>query len=565
MLKIRGSFPNYAAGTLYRTGPGRSRIENCTLNGNSKTHHISHWFDGLAHAHKFDIRPSTSLDNSATVVYTSRRQSEAFEEIIRQKGWRSSISFAQKIDPCVGIFAKLASVFEPRGWNNSVVIAANVPGLGDKRQAPPSPPRTPPEDPNYLPSHGHKKKVENIWVFTDNSNLQQLDPSSLEPIGEVDQTSLHPDLKGPLSCAHTQRDPKTGDYFNYNLDLGQSHTYRVFKTGAATGKTSILASFTSPDLPPAYMHSFFLTENHVVLAIQTAHFTWNGLSIVWHKNIVDSIQPVDPNVPWQWVIIDRKFDRGIVGRFTTPAGFFFHSSNAFERQIPNPKQYQEREGGDDESDFITEFNFDLIMYENSDIMHAFYYDIILDRNNAMQDFWLKDDRYKTNCRPRFTRYTYRLPSSALPTTPCKLLTAKTKPQIPVGKAKESISILSPHVGELPTISPARLTKRARYLYSLPSRGFSTSFDCIAKTDLDMQEVLMWSGGRGQSPGEPIFIPNPEGTDEDDGVILSVVLDGEASTSYLVCLDGTTMEEMGRAEMDFAVAIGFHGVHERGAQ
>jgi torulene dioxygenase len=59
------------------------------------------------------------------------------------------------------------------------------------------------------------------------------------------------------------------------------------------------------------------------------------------------------------------------------------------------------------------------------------------------------------------------------------------------------------------------------------------------------------------------VPSPEGVDEDDGVLLSVVLDGFDETSYLVCLDTRTMKELGRAECDWAVGIGTHGAHIQG--
>ena len=39
-----------------------------------------------------------------------------------------------------------------------------------------------------------------------------------------------------------------------------------------------------------------------------------------------------------------------------------------------------------------------------------------------------------------------------------------------------------------------------------------------------------------------------------------MLDGEKGKSYLVCLDAKTMTEMGRAGVDFAIALGFHGAH-----
>jgi torulene dioxygenase len=48
-------------------------------------------------------------------------------------------------------------------------------------------------------------------------------------------------------------------------------------------------------------------------------------------------------------------------------------------------------------------------------------------------------------------------------------------------------------------------------------------------------------------------------DEDDGVLLSVVLDGFKETSYLLCLDARTMKELERAECDGAVGIGTYGV------
>ncbi|ODA78613.1 hypothetical protein RJ55_05995 [Drechmeria coniospora] len=67
-LQVKGSIPAWAAGALYRTGPGVSAIEN-TSRG---TYFVSHWFDGFAHTHKFDIVPPTG-DGATTVTYSSRR------------------------------------------------------------------------------------------------------------------------------------------------------------------------------------------------------------------------------------------------------------------------------------------------------------------------------------------------------------------------------------------------------------------------------------------------------------------------------------------------------------
>ena len=64
----------------------------------------------------------------------------------------------------------------------------------------------------------------------------------------------------------------------------------------------------------------------------------------------------------------------------------------------------------------------------------------------------------------------------------------------------------------------------------------------------------------QSLGEPIFVADPEGTEEDDGACLSGVLDGTRGRSYLLCLDARTFEEVRRAEMEVVTPFEFHGSH-----
>jgi carotenoid cleavage dioxygenase-like enzyme len=44
------------------------------------------------------------------------------------------------------------------------------------------------------------------------------------------------------------------------------------------------------------------------------------------------------------------------------------------------------------------------------------------------------------------------------------------------------------------------------------------------------------------------------------VLLSVVLDRSKGKSYSLVLDASSFDEMGRAELAFAVPFGFHGTH-----
>jgi torulene dioxygenase len=60
------------------------------------------------------------------------------------------------------------------------------------------------------------------------------------------------------------------------------------------------------------------------------------------------------------------------------------------------------------------------------------------------------------------------------------------------------------------------------------------------------------------PSEPIFIADPHGQEEDDGVLLSVVLDEVKGASFLAVIDAKNMKEIARAEVNSVVPFGFHG-------
>merc|ERR1719341_1336811 len=65
---------------------------------------------------------------------------------------------------------------------------------------------------------------------------------------------------------------------------------------------------------------------------------------------------------------------------------------------------------------------------------------------------------------------------------------------------------------------------------------------VKKNVCDSTEDKIWYKEEHYS-GEPIFIPNPNGTSEDDGVLLVIVLDGSARLSYLLLLDGQSFETL----------------------
>jgi beta,beta-carotene 9',10'-dioxygenase len=59
------------------------------------------------------------------------------------------------------------------------------------------------------------------------------------------------------------------------------------------------------------------------------------------------------------------------------------------------------------------------------------------------------------------------------------------------------------------------------------------------------------------PGEPVFVPRPGAAQEDDGVVLSVILDGRQRESFLLVLDGQSFAERARAHLGYVLPFGFH--------
>mmetsp|Transcript_50137 Transcript_50137/g.83263 ORF Transcript_50137/g.83263 Transcript_50137/m.83263 type:complete len:121 (-) Transcript_50137:40-402(-) len=81
---------------------------------------------------------------------------------------------------------------------------------------------------------------------------------------------------------------------------------------------------------------------------------------------------------------------------------------------------------------------------------------------------------------------------------------------------------------------------------------------IVKVDLQNGGASTEWYKRHHFPSEPIFVPRPGATDEDDGVLLSVVLDGVAEMSYLLIIDAKTMTTLAKAYTPSTMPCDVHG-------
>lgn len=112
--------------------------------------------------------------------------------------------------------------------------------------------------------------------------------------------------------------------------------------------------------------------------------------------------------------------------------------------------------------------------------------------------------------------------------------------------------------EFPQINYERYNGRPyRYFYSC---GFGHVFsDSLLKMDVHTKELKVWRYP-GLFPSEPVFVASPKATEEDDGVVLSVIITPrEEKSTFLLVLDAKTFTELGRAEVPVNIPYGTHGV------
>jgi len=389
-----------------------------------------------------------------------------------------------------------------------------------------------------------------IVAKTDSTVMQLLNANTLQPEGYLTQRNLHPDLRGPLSSAHARTDPLTGDLYNYNLDLRfRNSKYRIFRTRKDTGATEILA--TIKDATPAYIHSFWMSENYLILCIWNSRLAWGGAKCLWEKNLVDAMADWDPRAKAFFYIVDRKGGKGVVAKFVDNVPFFvFHTVGAWEEQ----------EDGSGNVDLILE----ALSYDNIDVVKRFYYENILATNVDKGNTWLGRGRTKL--------VRWRLSN---------ILNNNNTKGNPTPVALRESSLAGEWGMELPTINPLFVAKKNRYspffpppkknhhtknnnsyIYGITSTTASNFMDGILKYDTTTNAALHWQV-HAHTPGEAIFVPDPSGAAEDDGVLLSVVLDGVSGRSYLLVLDARDMTELARAETRIVVGFGFHGKWDGG--
>jgi carotenoid cleavage dioxygenase-like enzyme len=248
------------------------------------------------------------------------------------------------------------------------------------------------------------------------------------------------------------------------------------------------------------MHSFGLTENYVVLA--EFPFVVNPLEMLVRDRPFIENYRWKPSRGTRFVLIDRE--TGDVAADPVAEPFFaFHHVNAFE---------------DDDGTVVV----DIVAYDDASLIDSLYLDKI-----RSDEFGIEGGKLRR----------YRVRDD--------------------GVESERLSDVPM---ELPRINYSeRNTRTYRYAYGVGNRRQRPKDlpNRLVKVDVEERETKVWEEPE-TYPGEPVFVAAPDAEAEDDGVILSVVLDTDAEMSFLLVLDASDFAELGRAKVEHHIPLGFHG-------
>jgi carotenoid cleavage dioxygenase-like enzyme len=356
---------------------------------------------------------------------------------------------------------------------------------------------------NDLVSFG---RFDDTWVALGETPIPLvIDPGTLETQGPF---RFRDRLIGMIACAHPARDEQRRTTYGYDtfvFPLLARYSFWQLDDGSSTRRRL----WSQRIGRPSYMHSFGMSADHLVVTEFPLRLRPGAMVLGCWTGV-----PFIENFDWTgedvvFTVIEKDTGR-VTGTFHAPAFFAFHHVNAWE---------------DGEGRIV----LDIAAYEDSSVIAQTYFARLL-----------ADDGGDLPVS-RLLRYRVPIEGSGALMPP---------------------EVLSGTAFEMPAIHPARVGLPYRYTFGYGFDDPGNLNDTLYKIDLHAPEgrrLTRWSQPDCY-PSEPVFVPRPGSDDEDDGVLLSVVLDGAHASSFLVVLDARDMRELARAAVPIPIPLGLHGAY-----
>ncbi|XP_070709010.1 beta,beta-carotene 15,15'-dioxygenase [Pempheris klunzingeri] len=498
--EVKGNIPSWLQGTLLRNGPGIFSVGDTSY---------EHWFDGMAIMHSLTIK-------DGEVVHRSR--------FLRGDTYKANMA-ANRI-----VVSEMGTMAYPDPSKNFIVKAITflnhtVPDFTDNGAS------------NFI------KYGSDYYATSETNYIRKIDPVTLETQEKVDYQKY---LPVNLASSHPHYD-KEGNAYNIGTSIAEKGKtkYMLFKVPAAVsekdkGKNvpalkNVEVICTVPCrtlLTPSYYHSFGMTDNYFIFIEQPFKLDIVKMATAYMRGVNwASCLKFCPEENTLIHLIDRKTGKEVETKYFTGAMVVYHHVNAFE----------------DDGHVI----FDVIAYDDNSLYDMFY----LSKLKESPKF--HDESYS---KPNYRRFVLPIHSDKGVAVGEDLVKLKCTTASAV-KEKEGKLICQAEVLceglELPRINYDVNGKRHRYVYANCVEESALSKK-IGKFDTQTKEKVYWSEDNCW-PSEPVFIPRPNGESEDDGVVLtSVINSNPGQFDFLLILDAKTFKEVARAYVSTEFHKDMHG-------
>lgn len=306
-------------------------------------------------------------------------------------------------------------------------------------------------------------------------------------------------LFGHVHTAHPHFDTTSGTLFNCFTRFGYKSKYQFYSQEWGSPERKPIAIVETKK--PCYLHSFGCSENYLILA----EFPLTVLPLKLKFRFKPFIQNYkwEPGKKLRFTVISRKTGEIVASGFSDPF-FGFHHINAFEK--------------------AGKLFVDISVLENADVIDYLYLNSLREANFGRIAGFMK----------RF--------------------------EIKLGEKEQKVFYqqISEADIELPRINYARNNgKEYTYVWGVSSDSKGFFINSLVKINTVTGSFSRWNR-EGSYPGEPVFVQRPGCTDEDGGVLLSIVLNASTRNSSLCVFDAADLSLLAEAILPHHVPFGFHG-------
>uniref|UniRef100_A0AAR2KGL1 Retinoid isomerohydrolase RPE65 b n=1 Tax=Pygocentrus nattereri TaxID=42514 RepID=A0AAR2KGL1_PYGNA len=502
---VTGVIPAWLNGSLLRLGPGLFEI------GDEPFYHL---FDGQALMHKFDLK------NGKVTYYRRFLRTDAYVRAMTEKRIViTEFGTTAYPDPCKNIFSRFFTYFQGIEVTDNCLV--NVYPIG-----------------------------EDFYACTETNFITKVNPDTLETVKKVDLCN-YLSINGATAHPHIEQDGTVyniGNCFGKNMSLA----YNIIKIPPAQKgksdpieKSKVVVQFPSSErFKPSYVHSFGKTENYFVFIetpIKINLLKFLSLWSIMGTNYMDCFETNDKMGTW-FHLATKHPGEYIDYKFRTSTFSVFHHINCYEDQ-----------------GFIV---VDLCTWKGYDFVYNYLYLANLKQN------WEEVKKAAMRApQPEVRRYVLPLdiyreePGKNLISLSYTTATAVLRSDGTIWLEPEVLFSAPRQAFEFPQINYSKYSgKDYTFAYGLGLNHFIP--DRICKLNVKSKETWVWDKPDSY-PSEPLFVQNPDAQNEDDGVLLTIVVNPGASKhpAYLLILNARDLTEIARAEVDVIIPVTLHGMYK----